>query len=112
VEGVAPRVRCTCERGLRVGDHDLRQGDGLRGIDHRAGGTGGEHGGEEVAAVEVGASECDEQLPRLQRARIAHDVGERGVGTAELTAAEARELGECARQAHAGSLASSAATTV
>ena len=51
----------------------------------------------------------DEQLPRRERARVAHHVGVGAIRTLQPPAAGAREFGE--RALHAGSLASSSATT-
>src|SRR5262249_7222663 len=89
--------------------HDLRQRQRLWRAHQGAGGARGLRGGDEGGAVEVRALERDEQLPALERARVAHHVAEGGVAALQAPVAGARESREHAL--HCGSLASSAATT-
>ena len=105
----APAARGALERRLRVGDHDLRQRHRLRRAHHGAGGAGLQCRADEVLAVEVRTLQRDEQLPALERARVAHHVGEGGIRPLQAPAAGAREFFQ--RALHAGSLASSALTT-
>ena len=108
-EGRAPAASRALERRLGVGHDDLRQRHRLPGVDQRAGGPLAVRGGDELVAVEARSLEGDEQLPALERARVAHHVGVGGVGPREPPATGAREFDE--RALHAGRPASSATTT-
>ena len=100
------------QRGLGVGDHDLRQGERLRRIDERAGRAGRERGADELVAVEARTAQRDEEIARRQRAAVARHAGEGAVGTLEPPAAGLREISQrpldCRLTAH-GRIASSAA---